>query len=257
VAELRNIIAELQSSISDTNSLATHVAKCIAEIELHEGRFKFLQPTLQAAHKCGSQLPVVISRLESLEVAFNHGRHSSPPNSSTNRPTDPWTQSFAPMPDILPSSSSGSSSSPGPAIQDGEAWLNTLKHLVNSLEKRIVGDGIRIGRFLFQSKEDLRLWIMQHVQNNRFGLFVNAVSIFDFLAQAHVDSESNMSHLYNSQKNGFNTTYESRIISSMQNLFPNLFGNQVQMVWIPLEPCQVYRPLKMELRGCNWFTASG
>jgi hypothetical protein len=33
-----------------------------------------------------------------------------------------------------------------------------------------------------------------------------------------------MAQLYNSQKNGFDTTYESRIISSMQNLFPNLFG---------------------------------
>jgi hypothetical protein len=99
-----------------------------------------------------------------------------------------------------------------------------LDHLVKSLEKHFVGDGIRIGRFLFQSKEDLRIWLVQHVPDNRFGLFVDAVSIFDFLAQAHVDSEANMSHLYNSQKNGFHTTYESRIISSMQNLFPNIFG---------------------------------
>jgi hypothetical protein len=224
LAELRNIIAELQSSISDTNSLASHVAKCEAELEIHEGRFKFLQPILQAAHKCGTQLPVVITRLDALEDAFNRGRQASSPHVLPNRPTDPWTQSFAPTPDISPSLSSGSSSDPRPSLQDGEARLNTLEHLVNSLEKRIVGDGIRIGRFLFQSKEDLRLWTMQHVQNNRFGLFVDAVSIFDFLAQAHVDSESNMSHLYNSQKNGFDTTYESRIISSMQNLFPNLFG---------------------------------
>ncbi len=33
-----------------------------------------------------------------------------------------------------------------------------------------------------------------------------------------------MAQLYNSQKNGFKTTYESRVISSMQNLFPNLFS---------------------------------
>jgi hypothetical protein len=99
-----------------------------------------------------------------------------------------------------------------------------LDHLVKSLEKHFVGDGIRIGRFLFQSKEDLRIWLVQHVPDNHFGLFVDAVSIFDFLAQAHVDSKANMSHLYNSQKNGFHTTYESRIISSMQNLFPNIFG---------------------------------
>jgi hypothetical protein len=130
------------------------------------------------------------------------------------------------VPGVTLSSSSDSDSptTPNPSSSDFEVRLNTIDHMVKSLEKRIVGDGIRVGRFLFQSKEDLLLWILQHVQNNRFGLFVDAVSIFDFLAQAHVDSESNMSHLYNSQKNGFDTTYESRIISSMQNLFPNLFG---------------------------------
>lgn len=33
-----------------------------------------------------------------------------------------------------------------------------------------------------------------------------------FLAQPHLDMQENMSHLYNSQKNGFKTTYESHII---------------------------------------------
>jgi hypothetical protein len=96
--------------------------------------------------------------------------------------------------------------------------------MVISLEKRIVGDGVRIGRFLFQSQEDPRVWLVSHVPNNRFGLFLDGVSIFDFLAQSHVDNQDNMAHMYNSQKNGFETIYESRVISSMQNLFPNLFG---------------------------------
>jgi len=60
--------------------------------------------------------------------------------------------------------------------------------------------------------------------SNWSGLFLDAVSIFNFLAQAHMDSQDNMQHIYNSQKNGFDTTYESRIISSMRHLFPNLFG---------------------------------
>jgi hypothetical protein len=92
------------------------------------------------------------------------------------------------------------------------------------LGKRTTGDGTKVGRFVFQSKEDLRMWMATHVPNNRFGLFLDAVSIFDFLAQSHLDAQENMSQLYNSQKNGFETTYESRIVSSMQNLFPNLFG---------------------------------
>jgi len=223
VAELRNIINELQTSIAEMNSLASTVAIRESAIETHEGRFKFLHPILQAAHRCVSQLPILTNRLDALETAVARGRNANVAPQSTMAP-DPWTQSFAPTPDISPSSFSGSSSTPMPTIPDGEACLNTLEHLVQSLEKRIVGDGIRMGWFLFQRKEDLRLWIVQHVKDNRFGLFLDAVSIFDFLAQAHIDSDTNMSHLYSSQKNGFDTTYESRIISSMQNLFPNLFG---------------------------------
>ncbi len=102
--------------------------------------------------------------------------------------------------------------------------MRTFEHQLKSLEKRVVGDGIRIGRFLFQSKEDLRIWFLAHVPSIRFGLFLDGVSIFDFLAQTHMDTQENMAHLYNSQKNGFKTIYESQILSSMQNLFPNLFG---------------------------------
>jgi hypothetical protein len=63
-----------------------------------------------------------------------------------------------------------------------------------------------------------------NVPNNRFGLFLDVVSIFDFLAQPQTDTETNMNHLYASQKNGFDITYESRILSSMQFFPPNLFG---------------------------------
>lgn len=69
------------------------------------------------------------------------------------------------------------------------------------------------------------MWMVTNIPNNRFGFFLDEVSIFDFLAQLHLDNQENMSQLYNLQKNGFETTYESRIIYSMQNLFPNLFGN--------------------------------
>jgi len=114
--------------------------------------------------------------------------------------------------------------SPSDRALDADARLRSIEHQLKSLEKRVVGDGIRIGRFLFQSREDLRLWLVTHVPSNRFGLFLDGVSIFDFLAQTHMDSQENMAHLYNSQRNGFDTIYESKIISSMQNLFPNLFG---------------------------------
>jgi hypothetical protein len=63
-----------------------------------------------------------------------------------------------------------------------------------------------------------------HLPKNHFGLFQDGVSIFAFLAQTHLDSSENMAPLYHSQKNGFDTIYESRIILSMKNLCSNLFG---------------------------------
>ena len=138
---------------------------------------------------------------------------------------DPWALNFAPLPGSGPGPRrQGFSTSPNPDTSETDARVRALEHAIKSLEKRIVGDGIRLGRFLFQSQEDLRIWITAHLANHRFGLFLDGVSIFDLLAQAHTDSQDNMAHLYNSQKNGFETVYESRVISSMQNLFPNLFG---------------------------------
>jgi hypothetical protein len=97
---------------------------------------------------------------------------------------DPWLAQFGnsgqkPIPIVTPMSSPTHGVS---ALEDSEARLKTLERLVNSLEKRIVGDGVRIGCFLFQSQEDLRVWLVSHVSNNRFGLFLDGVSIFDFLA---------------------------------------------------------------------------
>ncbi len=88
----------------------------------------------------------------------------------------------------------------------------------------MVGEGTKVGRFLYQSKEDLRMWMIPMHPTTDLN-FLDAISIFYFLDQPHLDSHENMSQLYNSEMNGFYMTYESCIISSMQNLLPNLFGN--------------------------------
>jgi hypothetical protein len=135
-------------------------------------------------------------------------------------PSDTWMHNFAPMPDQVPPASCSVSS----LANDADARIQTLENIVKSLKKCIVGHGIHVGHFLFKSKEDLRIWMAMNVTSNRFGLFLDAFSVFDFLAQPHTDTEMNMNHLYASQKNVFETIYESQILFSMQNLFPDLFG---------------------------------
>jgi hypothetical protein len=107
---------------------------------------------------------------------------------------------------------------------DLTARLNSVDLKLTQLENRLVGDGVSIGSFTFQSLDDVRSWCRRHLPNHRFGLFLDGVSIFEFLAQDHTDSTEVLTNLYNSQKNQFNNLYDSKVITSCQNLFPSVFG---------------------------------
>lgn len=110
------------------------------------------------------------------------------------------------------------------ADSDLTARLNSVDLKLAQLENRLVGDGVSIGSFTFQSLDDVRGWCRRHLPNHRFGLFLDGVSIFEFLAQDHTDSTEVLTNLYNSQKNQFNNLYDSKVITSCQNLFPSVFG---------------------------------
>ena len=235
-------LKDIQASLSRMDSLIQHIQpmmtnlqdlnarfglleqnnKCVDDIVAqHKTRFRVIQLLLLQLPQHFTDFAALVTRVETLSSSL-----PTPPTPGLDSAPDPWIQvgqvpNSAPMPDVGLPSTQFSSRHDAP---DVVVRLNTLEHAVKSLEKCTVGEGTKIGRFLFQSKEDLRLWMVMHVPNYRFGLFLDAVSIFDFLAQPHLDTQENMSQLYNSQKNGFETTYESRIVSSMQNLFPNLFG---------------------------------
>ncbi len=205
-----NGIIEAQSHQAENKE---HLIVMETLIATHATRFEAIHPFLVKITELGNKLMVLDAQQASVP----------PP---ILQPSDPWLNQFGnPSQNTIPVVTPISSPTNAVATSsDNEARFKTLERMVDSLEKCIVGDGVRIGRFLFQSQEDLRVWLVSHVPNNRFGLFLDGVSIFDFLAQSHVDNQDNMAHMYNSQKNGFETIYESRAISSMQNLFPNLFG---------------------------------
>jgi hypothetical protein len=88
----------------------------------------------------------------------------------------------------------------------------------------MVGNGVTIGTYVFQTLDDVRIWCGTHLKSNRFGLFLDAVSIYEFLAQDHADTTEVLTNLYNSQKNKFNNLYDSKVLASYLNLFPTIFG---------------------------------
>jgi hypothetical protein len=208
--ELHQTVRDIEFNQVQQQATVQNIGALEATIGTHNTRFDAIHP--------------ILMKLTDLGNKFMEWEIRQSQRAAKEKPSDPWLQHLSPQPLMTGVPVVTPPSTPGNATVDYEARLRTLKHTIKSLEKRSVGDGVRIGRFLFQSQEELRIWIVSHVPNNRFGLFIDGVSVFDFLAQSHMDSQDNMAHMYNSQKNGFETTYESRAISSMQNLFPNIFG---------------------------------
>jgi hypothetical protein len=106
---------------------------------------------------------------------------------------------------------------------DTSLCLNTFEERIRRLEHRTVGDGVTIGQYIFQTIDDVRFWCGMHLKSNRFGLFLDTVSIYEFLAQDHADATEVLTNIYNSQKNNFNNLYDSNVLASCQNLFPTIF----------------------------------
>mmetsp|Transcript_24659 Transcript_24659/g.35382 ORF Transcript_24659/g.35382 Transcript_24659/m.35382 type:complete len:538 (+) Transcript_24659:814-2427(+) len=102
--------------------------------------------------------------------------------------------------------------------------LAKLSKQVETLERRVVGDGLSIGMYVFQSFEDLRVWMKQNVKNNRYGLFVDVVALFELFCTKHVDTATTIGTYHSSQRTGFTSMYESTLAASMLNVLPTLLG---------------------------------
>jgi len=106
-----------------------------------------------------------------------------------------------------------------------DAELRDIKAQLQSLQLRIVGNGVQIGGIVFQCFEDVKSWVVAKFQIRRYGLFVDGVSLLDFFTfVAHTDTEKSMSAFYNQVKSRFASMYEARLAASTQNLFPMVFG---------------------------------
>jgi hypothetical protein len=106
-----------------------------------------------------------------------------------------------------------------------EAELKDIHHHMKVLQHRIVGGGVKIDTKVFQSFGDVQVWVKAELPIHRYGLFVDAVSILDFfLCLGQIDVENQVSMLHNANKAGFTSIYESCVATSVQNIFPKVFG---------------------------------
>jgi len=195
-------------------------------VKEHEKRFGIIFPILKEFKRNSSQpqftamaeLQEVKSQVVALQQKFSQADQ------------DAWTQIAS---SVLPTSSHIPPPVPS-STSSLEATLLDLKHQVKVLQHRIVGGGIKIGNKVFQSFEDVQIWVKAELPTRRYGLFVDAVSILDFFSfLGHIDAESQVSTLHNANKAGFTSIYESRVATSVQNIFPKVFGKGDSHQYLP------------------------
>ena len=102
--------------------------------------------------------------------------------------------------------------------------LLDLEAKMKQLQLRVVGKGVQIANKVFQSFDEVQTWVATHLPSRRYGLFVDRVSIFEVFTHGHMDAETTYSSFYSQHRTGFQSSYEARVASSIQNLFPAIFG---------------------------------
>ncbi len=63
--------------------------------------------------------------------------------------------------------------------------MRDVKHQLKILQQRIAGNGEQIGTKVFQSFEDVKTWVTTNIPTRRYGLFLDAVSLLDFISASN------------------------------------------------------------------------
>jgi len=103
--------------------------------------------------------------------------------------------------------------------------LQVVEEKLKIVENRVVGAGVQLGSYMFQSFDDLLVWVRVNVPKGRFGLFVDGHSFLEFFTLSdHIDTEAGTAAFSNSQNAGFSTYIGAQLAISFKNLFPSVFG---------------------------------
>jgi hypothetical protein len=214
--DLQLATIELETSTRGTEETVhaanLKIASLEATIAEYERRFAYILPILVDLKRQGPQaphLPSVTPSVSSLTLASVQEQLKALSAKVDRAATQPTPSRL-----YYPGDTFGS-----------EERMQDLENQVRLLQQRILGGGVQIGTKTFQSFEDVQVWVVAELPIHRYGLFVDAVSLLNFFSfLGHIDTERQLSAFHSQQKAGFATQYESRVATSIQNLFPHVFG---------------------------------
>jgi hypothetical protein len=206
-----------------------------AEEEIQEFTDTALEERIQHLEACAQEFEKSFSRM--LPILLN--ARAAPSHRSTEQVPPDVTEKLASQLQELTSKvdllqqilwegsaiASSSSTSLSSSSTNADQLLRDMQGQLKVLQQRVVGAGVQVGAKVFQSFEDVETWVKAELPTQRYGLFVDAVSLLDFFAcSGHVDAEKTFQAFHNQQKTGFSSMYEARVAASVQNVFPMVFG---------------------------------
>jgi hypothetical protein len=100
-----------------------------------------------------------------------------------------------------------------------------VENRVEGLAGRANTKGPKFGNAGFNSVGDSLAWITTHLPNGEFGLFVAFVSIFFFMGTTQVEMYTLVRAMNNMQRVKLNRLCNSKVLTSFQNVLPDLLGN--------------------------------
>lgn len=206
LSDMLDEVATNSSVVQDAQLLLqTSISSIQDTLRKHETRFGKILPVLMNVHQSSPSVSMIDidQRLAKLSQAIEDLQDKQ------------WQSTLTP-------NTSGSNVQSSSQL---EADMRDIKAQLQTLQLRIVGNGVQIGGMVFQCFEDVKTWVSAKFQIKRYGLFVDGVSLLDFFSfVSHTDTEKSMSAFYNQVKSGFASMYEARVAASTQNLFPMIFG---------------------------------
>jgi hypothetical protein len=216
-------LASTVSAIQDLRQASIEAA------EEHENEKLQEQGRLQSIEKClqvfESHFSKILPILRAAKVSVQGSASNSVPRTDyevLQKQVAQLTTTVESMQTVLWDSGC---SSPAVSPQAGDPVILEIQSQLKQLQHQVVGGGVRIGAKIFQSFDMVETWVKSELPNQRYGLFVDAVSRLDFFSCiGHVDANKTFAAFHSQQKNGFSSMYEARVAASVQNVFPIVLG---------------------------------
>lgn len=91
---------------------------------------------------------------------------------------------------------------------------------LDRFERDMRQDGIRFGGLGIGSFEEMQAWVDINLKSNKYGCFVDGVSILQFMGLSYVTSAAELMTMDSVRKLGMVSGQEAKVITSFQNLLP-------------------------------------